>query len=332
MSYIARVATLLVLSVAAVNPCAAADPTPALAFDTLIKDGGFNEGAFAGAERFRTETKIDFRYQVGHGDNDEERVLTTLATGGLSPIIAISFAYADAVKAVAPRFPNTKFVIIDGVVDAPNVQSIVFKEQEGSFLVGALAAMVSKTGHIGFVGGMDIPIIHRFGCGYLQGAKAVNAGVTVSQDMIGPTPAAWRDVATAATLANKQITDGADVLFAAAGFAGKAVLETAVKKDKLAIGVDSNQNGLFPGHILTSMVKRMDVVTYDALMAAKNGTWTAGLTERGLADGGIGWALDDANRPLVDAATQEKVEGFAKRISSKEIKVVDYMAGNACPL
>ena len=151
------------------------------------------------------------------------------------------------------------------VVDLPNVQSIVFKEQEGSFLVGALAAMKSETGKVGFVGGMDIPLIRRFACGYVQGVKHINPGATVFQKMTGTTPAAWNDPARGGELAKSMYDDGADIVYAAAGGTGLGVLQAAADNNKLSIGVDSNQNHIQPGSVLTSMLKRVDVASYEVL-------------------------------------------------------------------
>jgi basic membrane protein A len=164
---------------------------------------------------------------------------------------------------VAKEFPKLNFVIVDMVVGLPNVQSVVFKEQEGSFLVGAMAAMASKTGKVGFVGGMDIPLIRRFQCGYEQGAKFANAKAEVFANMTGTTGAAWNDPTRGGELAKAQFAKGADVVFAAAGGTGTGVYQAAKDSGKLAIGVDSNQNHLQPGTMLTSMLKRVDVAVYN---------------------------------------------------------------------
>ena len=187
------------------------------------------------------------------------------------------FAWATALGKVADEFPNTKFGIIDMVVDKPNVQSMVFKAEEGSFLVGVIADETSKTGKVGFVGGMDIPLISAFECGYAQGVKYASGGKSeVIANMTGTTPAAWNDPVKGGELAKSQIDRGADIVFAAAGATGQGVLKAAADAGKFGIGVDSNQNGLFPGHVLTSMLKRVDVATYDSFMDAKNGTWKRG--------------------------------------------------------
>ena len=179
-------------------------------------------------------------------------------------------------ETVAPEFPDTDFVIIDMVVDQPNVRSVVFNEHEGSYLVGVLAAMASETGKVGFVGGMDIPLIRKFACGYVQGVKAANPDAEVFQNMTGTTGAAWNDPVKGGELAKSQIDRGADVVYHAAGGTGVGVLQAAADAGKLGIGVDSNQNHLHPGHVLTSMLKRVDNAVYDAMMDVQNGEWTVG--------------------------------------------------------
>jgi basic membrane protein A and related proteins len=217
------------------------------------------------------------------------------------------------------------------VVDLPNVQSIVFKEQEGSYLVGVLAALASKSGKVGFVGGMDIPLISRFQCGYAQGAKAANPSVEVLANMTGTTPAAWNDPGRGGELAKGQFDRGVDVVFAAAGGTGTGVYQAAKDNGKLAIGVDSNQNYLQPGTMLTSMLKRVDVAVYESAKAAKDGTWKAGVTVLGLKEGGVDWALDEHNKSLVTDDMKAKVEAAKADIVSGKVAVHDYMSDNACP-
>ena len=196
-------------------------------------------------------------------------------------------------------------------MDLPNVQSIVFKEHEGSFLVGMAAAMASKTGKIGFVGGMDIPLIRRFALGYEEGAKYVNPKIEIFQNMTGTTPAAWNDPTRGGELARSQFDRGADVVYAAAGATGLGVLQAAKDKGKLAIGVDSNQNHIHPGTILTSMIKRVDLAIYEAFKTAKDGTWKAGVRNLGVAENGVGYSVDDDNDQADHAG-----DGEAARASS----------------
>ncbi|MGH6959845.1 MAG: BMP family lipoprotein, partial [Dongiaceae bacterium] len=236
------------------------------------------------------------------------------------------------VKTVAAEFPDIKFTLIDDVVDLPNVQSLIFKEHEGSFLVGVLAAMVSKTGKVGFVGGMDIPLIRKFACGYVQGVKFANPNAQVFQNMTGTTGDAWNDPTKGGELARSQFDRGADVVYAAAGGTGLGVYQAAKDSGKYAIGVDSNQNYIHPGTMLTSMLKRVDQATYNAFKTAMDGTWKPGVQTLGLAEDGVGWALDDNNKPLVTADMQAKVEAAKADIVAGKIQVADYMTNSNCPV
>jgi basic membrane protein A len=211
------------------------------------------------------------------------------------------------------------------VVDLPNVQSVVFKEQEGSFLVGMMASMASKSGKVGFVGGMDIPLIRKFQCGYEQGAKYANPKVEVFGNMTGTTGAAWNDPARGGELAKAQFAKGADVVFAAAGGTGMGVYQAAKDGGKLAIGVDSNQNHIQPGTMLTSMLKRVDVAVYNVSKNHK-----PGMSVLGLKEAGVDYALDKNNEKLVSADMKKKVDAAKADIISGKIKVADYMADNAC--
>ena len=218
------------------------------------------------------------------------------------------------------------------VVDKPNVQSIVFKEQEGSFLVGVIAAKTSKTGKVGFVGGMDIPLISKFECGYAQGVKYASDGKDeVFANMTGTTPAAWNDPVKGGELAKSQIDRGADIVYAAAGATGQGVLKAAADADKLSIGVDSDQDYLFPGKVLTSMLKHVDVATYKSFMDAKNGTWKPGILALGLKEGGVDFAVDEWNKSVLTADAKAAAEAAKADIISGKIEVHDYMADNKCP-
>jgi len=227
---------------------------------------------------------------------------------------------------VAREFPAVKFAIVDAVVDLPNVQSIVFKEHEGSFLVGMAAAMASKTGKIGFIGGMDIPLIRKFALGYEEGARYVNPKIEVFQNMTGTTPAAWNDPTRGGELARSQFDRGADVVYAAAGATGLGVLQAAKDKGRLAIGVDSNQDHIHPGTVLTSMVKRVDLAVYDAFKTAKDGTWKPGLKNLGVAEGGVGYSVDQYNKSLITPEMERRLQQARADIIAGKIRVTDYMA------
>ena len=322
----------LIFGLAFASAASAADIKPAVVYDLGGKfDKSFNEGVFHGAEKFTKDTGIEFRDFEIKNDAEREQAMRKFARDGFSPIVAVGFSQASALEKVAAEFPDTKFAIIDMVVEKPNVQSIVFKEQEGSFIVGLLAAKASKTGKVGFVGGMDIPLIRRFACGYVQGVKFANPKGEVFQNMTGTTGAAWNDPVKGGELAKAQIDRGADVIYHAAGGTGIGVLRAAADAGKLGIGVDSNQNGLFPGKVLTSMLKRVDNATYKTFMEAKNGTWKAGFSVNGLKEEGVGWALDDNDKALITPEMKAAADAATADIISGKIVVADYMKDNKCP-
>lgn len=310
----------------------AADFKPAVAYDSSGKfDKSFSQAVFQnGATKFTADTKIEVRDFVPANDAQREQGLERLARRGYSPIVAVGFMYGSALEKIAKKYPDTQFVIIDSVVDLPNVKSLVFKEHEGSFLVGALAALKSKSAKVGFVGGMDIPLIRKFACGYEQGAKYISKDTQVLQNMTGSTNAAWADPARGAELTKSQFTKGADVVFAAAGGTGIGVYQAAKDEGKFAIGVDSNQNYLHPGVMLTSMVKRVGVATYDIFKEAQAGRFTAGIDNRGLKENGVDWALDEYNRDLVSPEMEARIADIKAKIVAGEIQVHDYMVDNSC--
>ena len=299
---------------------------PAIVFDMGGKfDKSFNEAAFRGIEQWKKETgKTYLDFEISN-ESQREQAIRRMAEKGASPIIGIGFGQASSIEKVAKDFPKLQFAIIDMVVNLPNVQSVVFKEHEGSYLVGTMAAMASKTGKVGFVGGMDIPLIRKFQCGYEQGAKAANGKVEVFANMTGTTGAAWNDPAKGGELAKSQFSKGADVVFAAAGGTGMGVYQAAKDSGKLAIGVDSNQNHIQPGTMLTSMLKRVDVAVLNVAKGHK-----PGVTVLGLKEGGVDFAMDANNAKLVSADMKKKVEAAKADIISGKIKVADYMADNAC--
>lgn len=330
MNYLGRIAATTAMvfgSYAAV----AQDYSPAVVFDMGGKfDKSFNEGVFNGVERFKKESGVSYREFEVTNETQREQAIRRMAQRGANPVLGVGFAQADAIGKVAKEFPDVRFSIIDGVVDAPNVQSIVFKEHEGSFLVGMLAAMASKTNAVGFVGGMDIPLIRRFACGYEQGAKYVSKDMDVIQNMTGTTPAAWNNPGRGAELAKSQFDRGVDVVYAAAGATGIGVLQAAADGGKYAIGVDSNQNHLHPGTMLTSMIKRVDVAAYNTFKSGQDGSWTGGFSVLGLAEGGVGWALDEHNKSLISPEMKSAVDQAKADIISGKIAVHDYMSDDTC--
>jgi basic membrane protein A len=324
--------TIAALCVAGSAAAAAGAPKLGIVYDAGGKfDKSFNQSAAEGIERFKKQNGINVFEAQASSDTQAEQVLRGLARKKLDLIISIGFSQTQAVQKVAAEFPAVHFVLVDGTANGKNVNSILFKEQEGSYLVGMAAAMAAKSGKIGFVGGMDIPLIRAFECGYAQGAKAVNPKIDVQQNMVGTTAAAWNDPAKGGELARAQFDRGADVVFAVAGGSGLGVLQMAKTKGKLAIGVDSNQNDIQPGSVLTSMVKNVGNATYDALMQAKAGQFASGVTYKGLKEGGVDWALDNNNRAVVPAAMEKRVNQAKADIISGKIKVVDYRAAGSCP-
>jgi basic membrane protein A len=323
----------LALSVAVASASAqAADLNPAVVFDMGGKfDKSFNQSVYNGMERFKDESGVNYREFEVTNASQREQAIRRFAQRGANPIISVGFAQAAAVDKVAGEFPDARITLIDMVVDKPNVQSVVFNEHEGSFLVGMLAAMKSETGTVSFVGGMDIPLIRKFECGYAQGAQYVNKDINVIRNMTGSTPSAWNDPTKGAELAVSQFDRGSDVVYAAAGGTGVGVYQAAADSGKYAIGVDSNQNYLQPGTMLTSMVKRVDVAAYNSLKAMQDGTWQAGFQALGLAEGGVDWALDEHNEALITAEMKSAVEAAKKAIIAGDIKVHDYMSDNTCP-
>ena len=304
---------------------------PALIFDLGGKfDKSFNEAAFGGAQRWVKETGGKYRELEMQSEAQREQALRRLAESGSNPIVMTGFAFGDVLDKVAPDFPNTKFAIVDMVVEQPNVRSVVFTEEQGSYLVGLMAAMASKSGTVGFVGGMDIPLIHKFACGYAQGVKAAEPDAKIIQSYVGTTPAAWNDPVKASEITKAQHGDGADVVYAAAGGSGLGVLQAAADGGFLSIGVDSNQNHLFPGKVLTSMVKRVDNAVFEAFSEGEK--LTTGVKVMDLAANGVGAAIDDNNKSLVTAEMTAAVEKASAEIKAGTLKVHDYMTDNTCPV
>ncbi len=321
------------VAVAALLSAGTATADPALIYDLGGKfDKSFNEAAFNGAEKWAAETGGSYRDIEIQSEAQREQALRRLAEAGFNPVITTGFAIADIMGSVAKDFPDTKFVNIDGWLPEvpPNVLLISFTEHEGSYLVGMMAAMASKSNTIGFIGGMDIPLIRRFACGYSEGAKAVNPDAKVISNMTGTTPAAWNDPVKGSELARAQISEGVDVIFAAAGGTTVGVLQTAADEGILSIGVDSNQNHLFPGKVLTSMLKRVDTAVFESMTAGAD-LETGGFRTMDLASGGVGYAMDEHNAALVSADMQAAVDAAAAKIISGDIAVHDYFGSDSCP-
>jgi basic membrane protein A and related proteins len=315
----------LLAATALTVPAVADEIRPGLLFDLGGKfDKSFNEAAYTGAERFKEETGIEYLEFEVTQEAQRDQAMRRMIRNGATIVVVVGFQNATPLEAIGAENPDTNFTIIDAVVDLPNVQSVTFKEHEGSFLVGMAAAMASETGTVGFVGGMDIPLIRNFAHGYEQGVKHVDPDAEVLVNMTGTTPAAWNDPARGGELAIGQFDRGADIVYAAAGSTGLGVLQAAADQGKLSIGVDSNQNHLHPGSVLTSMLKRVDVAVYNAFMDTMDGTWEAGAMSLGLAEDGVGFALDENNRELITAEMEAAIDEAKAQIIAGELEVEDY--------
>ncbi|MEO1688465.1 MAG: BMP family ABC transporter substrate-binding protein [Pseudomonadota bacterium] len=329
LSPLARAA---LLAAALFAPASLVAAEPAIVYSTGGKfDKSFNEGAWTGAKQWASETGGTFAEFEIESPAQSEQALRSFARRGHSPIVAIGFTHANALAKVAPEFPDAEFVIVDMVVDAPNVRSVVYREHEGGYVVGVIGALSSQTGKLGFVGGMDIPLIRKFACGYLQGAKAVDPATEVMIGMTGNTPAAWSDPVRGGEIAKSQIDQGADVVMQAAGGTGLGVLQAAADAGALGIGTDSNQNWIHPGKVLTTMLKRVDVAVHAAFTAGEAG-FEPGIASLGVAEGGIGWALDQHNRDLITAEVEAAANEAMKFIAQGQIKVHDSSMEGPCPV
>lgn len=329
--HLAAAAAGLALAAVAAGPALA---DPAVIYDLGGKfDKSFNEAAYNGAMRWKEETGGNFLEFELTTDAQREQALRRFADQGANPIVVMSFMWESVLGEIVDDYPDTNFVVIDAVVDKPNVQSLMFDEHTGSFLVGAIAAMKSETGNVGFVGGMDVPLIHRFYCGYAYGARAVNPDIQLQEAYTGTTPAAWNDPVTAGELAKAQMDAGADVVFAAAGGSGLGVLQAMADAGKYSIGVDSNQNHLHPGSVLTSMLKRVDNAVYTSFMeAGDDANFQPGRRDLGLADEGVDYALDEHNEDLITEEMRARVAELRQGIIDGSVEVHDYYTDNACPL
>lgn len=302
-----------------------ADFKVALILDKGGKDDkSFNASAFAGMSRAEKELKLSFKYVEATDDNAYASLMRSFAMKKFDLIVAIGVAQADAVKKAASEFPEIHFAIVDATVNAPNVRSLMFKEHEGSFLVGAAAAMTSKSGKIGFIGGMDIPLIRRFEMGYSAGAKLINPKIELISNFVGITSDAWNNPTKAKELALAQYNKGADIIFTAAGASSMGLFDAAEEKAKFAIGVDSNQNWVKPGHILTSMLKKVDTAVFETCKVSMTGKFAGGVQYYGLENSGVDYAIDQYNEKILPQSVRKKIDGLKKDIISGKIKVPDY--------
>lgn len=305
------------------------EPRIALVLDKGgIADLSFNAAAHSGTTRAAKELKVFVKHVEATDDNSFDALLRSFAQKNFDLIIAVGVSQTDAVKKVAAKFPDKNFALVDGEVSEPNVRSLVFNEHEGSFLVGAIAAQVSKTGGVGFIGGMDIPLIRRFQKGFEAGAKQINPKIKLSANFIGMTGDAWNNPARAKELAMSQYKSGVDVIFGAAGASGTGIFDAAEETKKFAIGVDSNQNWVKPGHILTSMVKRVDEAVFVACKDVAEGKFTGGLHTYGLANRGVDYSIDSYNDKLLSPEVRKRTDELRKKVISGAVVVPDFYSSN----
>jgi basic membrane protein A len=300
-----------------------------IVFDIGGKDDkSFNAAAWEGVKRAKEEMpdKIFLRDVEPGEPTSIEPSMRAFAERGYDLIIGVGFAQMPIMETVAKDYPNLKFAIIDGVIDKANVASLIFKEHEGSFLVGFIAGKTTKTNKLGFVGGMDIPLIRKFAGGYKEGAKYANPKVEVFENYVGINDGAWNNPGKGKELAKAQIERGADVIFQAAGASGLGVFDAAEETGKFAIGVDANQNWVKPGFILTSMLKRLDNAVYLTVKDLVSGKFTSGIHIYGLDNEGVDYALDEFNKDLIPQSVLDETEQAKRDIVAGKIIVTDAMA------
>ena len=287
-------------------------------------DQSFNESAYRGATQAKNDLHIGLKVVEASDDTAYEPSQRTFAQLGSDLTIGVGFAQAGAMARVAPDFPQRRFLIIDSDVPGPNIRSVMFKENEGSYLMGAIAALTTKTKAVGFVGGMDIPLIRRFELGYESGVHAIDPTLKVIVNYVGSTSDAWRNPTRGKELALSQYQSGADIIFTAAGASGLGVFDAAEEEQALAIGVDSNQDCLKPGRILTSMLKKVDKAVFTTISEAQQGRFVPGKFEMGLAQGGVDYTLDDCNRTILKPSVLTRVNELNEQIIHGKIQVPDY--------
>ena len=289
-------------------------------------DKSFNDSAYRGMLNAANDFGADYTEFEPGQDADRETGLRKLAQAGYDVIIGVGFLFSDSIKNVAEDYPDVRLACIDydvrpGEELPSNLAGLKFREEEGSFLVGVLAAMKTETGRIGFIGGMDIPLIHKFEAGYVAGARYVNPGISVTVAYAGTTPQAFADPARGKELALLQYGRGVDVIYHASGSTGNGVIEAAREAGRFAIGVDSNQNYMAPGNVLTSMVKRVDNAVYTTIKAVHEGTFESGVREFGLAEDGVAYAIDEYNEELITEDMVAAAEEAKAAIIAGEIAV-----------
>jgi basic membrane protein A len=294
-------------------------------------DKSFNDGAYAGAERGERDLGAHVRFVEPGEGSDREAGLRLLAAEGMDLVIGVGFIFTDDLTQLAKEYPTVAFAGVDYALQTdaqgtviqppPNLAALKFREEEGSFLVGALAALTSTTKRVGFIGGMDIPLIHKFEAGFRAGVTAVCPKCAISVQYAGVTPEAFRNPGKGKELALSQYQSGVDVIFHASGSTGLGVFQAARETGKLAIGVDADQYAEAPGRILTSMVKGVDAAVFDVISRVKAGTFHGGIASFGLAEGGVAYVYDEHNRGLIPDSVHTRVEALKAEIIAGRIKV-----------
>jgi basic membrane protein A len=291
-----------------------------------LGDKSFNDGAYKGLLRAESELDVEVRYIEPGDGSDRESALRQLAAAGYDLVFGVGFIFTDDIRAAAKQFPSVKFACIDmsvmpGQEIPPNLVGLRFKEEQGSFLVGAVAGLTTKAKKVGFVGGMDIPLIHKFEAGYTAGVRQVCPDCAIYAAYAGTEPKAFADPGTGKELALSQYDRGADIIFHASGKTGQGVFNAAESRGKLAIGTDADQFRDAPCCVLTSMIKGVDVAVFETIRDVAAGKWQGGVRELGLAEDGVGYVFDENNAKWIPEAVHEKVEALKKAIIDGKIKV-----------
>jgi basic membrane protein A len=312
------------------TPSSGQTPTKEIRIGLVLDKGGkddksFNSAAFEGAMKAKKDFNAYVKYVEATDDNAFESILRSFSQKqNFDLIIAVGVSQVQALKKISAQFPNQRYALVDGEVEAPNVRSLLFQEHEGSFLVGTIAAQVSKTGQVGFIGGMDIPLIRRFQKGYEAGARWINPKIKVLSNFVGMTEDAWNNPARAKELGVSQYNAGVDVIFAAAGASGTGLFDAAEEMKKFAIGVDSNQDWLKPGFILTSMRKRVDLAVFSACQDAYRGSFSGGVFLFGLANNGVDYTVDAENEKILPLSVRKRTDEIRNQIIAGKIQVPDF--------
>ena len=328
----AHVALLFVRPGGAQAPAEGDQLTVGIVFDVGGRgDKSFNDGAYLGAERAMRELGADVRFVEPGEGSDREAGLRLLAAQGMDLVTGVGFIFSDDLTLLAKEYPNVHFAGVDyalgtdaqGNVIAPpaNLAALKFREEQGSFLVGAIAAQVSKSKRVGFVGGMDIPLIHKFEAGYRAGVRQVCPQCRVTAQYAGVTPEAFRNPGRGKELALSQYNQGVDVIFHASGSTGLGVFEAARATGRLAIGVDADQYAEAPGYVLTSMVKGVDEAVYDAIRWVRDRRFRGGVYWFGLKENGVRYVYDENNRALIPDAVRARVEALRDSVIAGHIQV-----------